>query len=151
MINFIICESIDKIFGLYQKRFFRNDFDQLEAREIVFEDAGDGESIQYVIEEASEYDENTQSTNDYEETEVEYIYEEDSQTLDSPEPIEEEEIIFQQEEDDDEQPESYKDNETEEPEPEKKEILKPEDIKKEEELIECDICQKTFRTTAVIF
>lgn len=116
---------------------FRNDY---EGQEIVFDESD--ETIHYVIGEQIEYEDDSDQMNEYE-----YIYEEAEESVDEPPSQENSKTVEVEVDSDDGDEEILKKKSY------VKETKNDEDeveIKKEDETVECDICNKIFRTTAVI-
>lgn len=120
---------------ILSKKCFRNsDYD---GQEIVFEESDD--TIHYVIGEPIEYEQESNHADEYE-----YVYEEAEETIDDPpeqeaDVVEEEHNVTEDEDDAQERKKLKQENKGDGIE-----------IKKEDETAECDICNKVFRTTAVI-
>ncbi|KAJ8934449.1 hypothetical protein NQ314_013323 [Rhamnusium bicolor] len=96
------------------------EYEHHEVQEIIYEDQGDEEgAIHYVIEEQTEYEENTEPNSEYNDESMDYTYEEEN-----------EELV---------------DNPPEEEVGENAAVdINAADIKREDELVACDICQKSF-------
>lgn len=113
--------------------YFRNS--EYEGQQFVFDESDD--TIHYVIGEPIEYDEDSDQVNEYE-----YVYEEAEETIDDPpqtaDIVEDVRGSVTEQEVEIQEAKVFE---------EKKDGI---DIKKEDENAECDICNKVFRTTAVI-
>lgn len=124
-----------KIFYQINKKtnYFRNS--EYEGQQFVFDESDD--TIHYVIGEPIEYDEDSDQVNEYE-----YVYEEAEETIDDPpqtaDIVEDVRGSVTEQEVEIQEAKVFE---------EKKDGI---DIKKEDENAECDICNKVFRTTAVI-